>query len=151
MSRAATSRRSGRRRAATSRAGRGSSVGAISPGLDALRLRRFQTEDGEELVDVPRALLPPRRHRGAGAVPADLGRDAARPRSPHRDGPEKYRPRIFHTKNPQSVPTFLVDGSVAGTWRYDAGKVDLEPFHRLGRAADRALREEAGRLAGLLA
>jgi hypothetical protein len=23
---------------------------------------------------------------------------------------------VFHTKNPQSVNTFLVDGSVAGSW-----------------------------------
>ena len=50
------------------------------------------------------------------------------------------RPRVL-------VPTFLVDGAVAGTWRYDTGRIDLEPFHRLGRATTRALREEAERLA----
>jgi hypothetical protein len=60
--------------------------------------------------------------------------------------PEEYRPRVFHTKTPQSVPTFLVDGAVAGTWRHDGAKVDLEPFHRLDRATTRALREEAARL-----
>ena len=35
--------------------------------------------------------------------------------------PEPYRPLIFHSKIPQSVPTFLVDGAVAGTWKYDQG------------------------------
>jgi hypothetical protein len=45
--------------------------------------------------------------------------------------PEKYRPVVFHTKNPPSVPTFLVDGSVAGTWRYQKGAVEVEPFERL--------------------
>ena len=43
--------------------------------------------------------------------------------------------------------TFLVDGAVAGTWRYDAGRIDLAPFYRLDRATTRALREEADRLA----
>jgi hypothetical protein len=61
--------------------------------------------------------------------------------------PEEHRPRIFHTKMPQSVPTFLVDGAVAGIWRHDGGKVSLDPFHRLDRATTRALREEAARLA----
>jgi hypothetical protein len=45
--------------------------------------------------------------------------------------PEKYRPVVFHTKNPPSVPTFLVDGSVAGTWRYQKGAVEVGPFERL--------------------
>jgi hypothetical protein len=61
--------------------------------------------------------------------------------------PEEHRPRIFNTKMPQSVPTFLVDGAVAGIWRYDGGTIDLEPFGRLDRATTRALREEAARLA----
>ena len=61
--------------------------------------------------------------------------------------PEEHRPRVFNTKTPQSVPTFLVDGAVAGTWRYEKGKVDLDPFGRLDHSALRALRVEAGRLA----
>ena len=36
--------------------------------------------------------------------------------------PERYRPRVFATSIPQSVPTFLVDGQVAGTWRYVDGR-----------------------------
>ena len=76
-------------------------------------------------------------------------RDATRPDHARRAQslPEEPRPRIFHPKPPQSVPTFLVDGAVAGTWRHDAGRIDIEPFHRLDRATTRALREEAERLA----
>jgi hypothetical protein len=61
--------------------------------------------------------------------------------------PEEHRPRIFHTKAPQSFPTFLVDGAVAGTWRHEDGRIDIEPFERLGRTASRELRDEAARLA----
>ncbi len=35
----------------------------------------------------------------------------------------------------QSVPTFLVDGQVAGTWRYADGRVRWEAF---GEVRDRA-------------
>ena len=48
---------------------------------------------------------------------------------------------------PQSVPTFLVDGAVAGTWRYEDGRVDFDAFERLDRATLRALREEGERMA----
>ena len=48
--------------------------------------------------------------------------------------PERYRPRVFATSIPQSVPTFLVDGQVAGTWRYVDGEVRCEPFHELRTA-----------------
>ena len=48
---------------------------------------------------------------------------------------------------PQSVPTFLVDGAVAGAWRYEGGRVTLDPFERLDRATLRALREEGERMA----
>jgi hypothetical protein len=63
--------------------------------------------------------------------------------------PEEHRPRIFHTKNPQSTPTFLVDGVVAGTWRYDGGGIELEPFHRISPSVMRELRDEARDLARL--
>jgi Winged helix DNA-binding domain len=119
----------------------------IAHALEGLRLRRFATEDGEELLDLPRAPLPSADTfapvRLLPTWDATLLVHARRALIL----PEEHRPRIFHTKNPQSVPTFLVGGAVAGTWRFDAGRVDLEPFHRLDRATTRALREEADRLA----
>jgi hypothetical protein len=32
------------------------------------------------------------------------------------------------------VPIFLVNGSVAGTWRYEAGRIRTEPFDALSKA-----------------
>jgi hypothetical protein len=61
--------------------------------------------------------------------------------------PEEYRPRVFSTKMPLSVGTFLVDGTVAGTWRHDGGAVRWEAFARLERAAAREVDDEAERLA----
>jgi hypothetical protein len=63
--------------------------------------------------------------------------------------PEQYRPRIFNTKMPQSVGTFMVDGAVAGTWRWDKDHVIWEPFDPLGRDARRQVHAEADRLADL--
>jgi len=60
---------------------------------------------------------------------------------------EEHRPRIFRVSNPHSLATFLVDGAVAGTWRNDKGKIELDPFERLDRASLKALHEEAERLA----
>ena len=46
---------------------------------------------------------------------------------------EDDRPRVFNTKTPHSVNTFLVDGQVAGTWRYEKGRLDVAPFAPLAR------------------
>jgi hypothetical protein len=61
--------------------------------------------------------------------------------------PEAYRPRVFATSMPRSVPTFLVDGQVAGTWRYADGRVVTTPFHDLPAAAQHALAAGGERLA----
>jgi hypothetical protein len=60
--------------------------------------------------------------------------------------PERFRPRVFSTKTPQSAPTFLVDGQVAGTWRVERGAVRVTAFERLPRETRRELGEEAERL-----
>ena len=115
--------------------------------LERLELRRFRSEDGEELLDLPRAPLPdpdtPAPVRFLGTWDASLLVHA------RRTGvlPEAHRPRIFHTKAPQSFPTFLVDGAVAGTWRYEKGAIDLTPFERLDTGTRRELAAEAERLA----
>jgi len=120
----------------------------LEPALAAVPLRYFSSEDGDELLDLPRAPLPP------ADTPAPVRFlptwDATLLVHARNTAilPEEHRPRIFNTKTPQSVPTFLVDGAVAGTWRYDGKvKIDLEPFGRLDRTTARALREEAARLA----
>jgi Winged helix DNA-binding domain len=120
---------------------------AVDPALARLRLRRFRSEDGEELLDLPRAPLPDPE---TPAPPRFLPTwDATLLVHARRTGvlPEEHRPKIFHVRNPHSSPTFLVDGSVAGTWRHERGRITLEPFERLDAADRRALREEADRLA----
>ena len=122
-------------------------VTRILPVIDGLTLRRFRDEKGGELLDLPRATLP--------------GADSAAPVRflPTWDAtllvharrtqilPERYRPLVFDTKTPHSKATFLVDGQVAGRWRYGGGRVRLEPFEMLPRAARRDLEDEAKRLA----
>ena len=122
-------------------------VTALRPAVDALRLRRFRDQAGGELLDLPRAPLPdpdtPAPVRFIPTWDAILLAHARRTQVL----PEQFRSRVFDTKTPHSVPTFLVDGAVAGTWRYEKGRIRLEPFVRLSREIRRALDEEAERLA----
>jgi hypothetical protein len=125
----------------------GLSATALKPALAEIELRRFRDEAGRGLIDLPGAPLPdedaPAPVRFLPVWDANLLVHA------RRTGilPEPYRPRIFNTKTPHSVPTFLVDGAVAGTWRYEEGRVALEPFEELPAKTRRAVDDEADRLA----
>jgi Winged helix DNA-binding domain len=122
-------------------------VSIVSRTLAGMDLRRFRTEAGGELVDLPRLPLP---DSGTPAPPRFIPTwDASLLVHCRRAQilPEEFRPRVFSTKTPQSVPTFLVDGQVAGMWRYDGGRVRLEPFRKLTVTERRALDREAERLA----
>ena len=114
-----------------------------------MQLRRFRDEAGKELLDLPRAPLPdpetPAPVRFLPTWDATLLVHARRSLIL----PEEYRQRIFHTKAPHSFPTFLVDGQVAGTWRYEDGRVRIEPFGRLPRGTRAELEDEAESLAQL--
>ncbi len=122
-------------------------VGLVAPALERLELRRFRSGDGGELLDLPRAPLPaagtPAPPRFLPTFDATLLVHARRTQIL----PEEHRPRVFSTKTPHSAPTFLVDGAVAGTWRYEDGRVRLAPFTPLTRADREALEDEAERLA----
>lgn len=125
----------------------GMRLGDVTPALDRLSLRSFRDERGGELLDLPRAALPdPETPAPVRFLPTW---DAILLVHARRTGvlPERYRPLIFTTKMPQSVGTFLVDGAVAGTWRYDDGRVRWEAFERIGRADARDVDDEAERLA----
>jgi hypothetical protein len=122
-------------------------LGDVASALERLPLRRFRAENGDELLDLPRAPLP------AADTPAPVRLlptwDATLLVHARRTGilPEAYRPRIFSTRTPQSSPTFLVDGAVAGTWRYEDGHVAFDAFAPLDAATKRELREEGERMA----
>jgi hypothetical protein len=122
----------------------------LQPSTERLRLRRFRAEDGEELLDLPRAPLPdadaPAPPRFLPVWDATLLVHARRAQIL----PEQYRTRVFNAKTPHSMHTFLVDGRVAGAWKYERGRIQLEPFERLPHAARRALDDEAEQLAGFM-
>lgn len=73
----------------------------------------------------------------------------------HRDRviADEHRPAVF-SKNADILPTFLIDGFVAGTWELDrrdgAASVTLRPFERLKPSESTALEAEADRVLGML-
>ena len=115
--------------------------------LDRLDLCRFADEDGRSLYDLPDAPRPdPSTPAPVRFLPTW---DASLLVHARRKGviAEEHRPLVFSTKTPQSVSTFLVDGTVAGTWRYEKGEVRLAPFAPLAPAVLEEVEEEAARLA----
>ena len=124
-------------------------IATLRPIIEGMTLRRFRSDQDEELLDLPRSPLPgPDRKAPVRFLPtwdATLLVHARRALIL----PEAYRGLVFHTKNPQSVATFLVDGQVAGSWRHEKGRILLTPFAPLPRAALRDLEDEASALAAL--
>jgi hypothetical protein len=114
--------------------------------LAGLEVHRFQDEQGKELVDLPRLPLPAADTlapvRFLPVWDATLLVHARRTQIL----PERYRRLIFNIKTPNSANTFLVDGQVAGTWRYEDGRVRITPFERLTKAVRAELDDEAERL-----
>ena len=123
-------------------------VRLLAPAIERLQLRRFRDERGRELLDLPRAPLPP------ADTPAPVRFlpwwDAVMLVHARRTGilPEEYRPVVFDNKNPPSVPTFLIDGRAAGAWRYDDDGSSSSPTSgcRGGRSGSYRRREPTGRL-----
>jgi DNA glycosylase AlkZ-like len=118
-------------------------VAVIGPVIERLRLRRFRTEEGDELFDLPRAPLPePDKPAPVRFIPtweAMLLVHARRTEVL----PERYRSHVFSTRTPHSLSTFLLDGRVAGSWRYEDGRIRLQPFEPLPRRVRRELEEES--------
>lgn len=125
-------------------------VGDFADALDALEpLRRFRDDRGRELLDLPRAPLPPP------GTPAPvrflpkwdnllLGHADRR-----RVIADELRKAVIG-KNGDVGQTFLVGGVVAGLWTAVKGKVTLAPFAPLPRTARRAVEDEAARLQAFL-
>ncbi len=115
--------------------------------VERMDLRRFRDERGTTLLDLPDAPLPdpetPAPPRFIAVWDAMLLVHARRTEVL----PEELRPLIFNTKTPHSHNTFLLDGQVAGTWRFEDGHVVLAPLRDLAPDERRGLEEEAERLA----
>ena len=128
----------------------GLAASVLASRLNEMDTTVYRDEAGRKLLDLPGAPLP---DAGTPAPVRFLPTwDACLLVHCRRAGilPEEYRPRIFTSKNPQSVATFLVDGSVAGTWRWAGGRVETVPFEPLDPAAGERLGEEAEALAAFL-
>jgi hypothetical protein len=129
----------------------GLAPGVVEPVAEMVAPRRFRDEAGTVLVDLARAPLPdpdtPAPVRFLGTWDAMLLVHA------RRTGvlPERFRPILFNTKTPQSLPTFLVEGRVAGSWRHEGGRIVTTPFEPLPAGAKGEVAAEAGRLATFMA
>ena len=147
---AATSAASARRPGPTSRASPGSGSRALAPALERLDAAALPRRGRRGAARPARARRCPTADTpGPAALPADLGRDAARPRAPRRGIlPEAYRPRIFNTKN--AARRSRRSSSTARSRRRGGTRTArsrLEPFAALAPADDAALEAEAARLA----
>jgi len=129
----------------------GLTVGDVTRSADRVAGREFRTDDGKRLVDLADQPLPDPDIRAPvrflstwEAVLLVHARRAGVLR-------EEDRPRIFSTKMPQSLNTYLVDGEVAGTWRHEGGRIEVSPWRRESRTTAAEVRDEADRLTELFA
>ncbi|HEX9984933.1 MAG TPA: winged helix DNA-binding domain-containing protein [Thermoanaerobaculia bacterium] len=118
------------------------------------RLEVFRDEKGRELFDLPDAPRPAEdtpapvrflpEYDNLLLAHADRSRIIA----------DQYRPRITPSKNLRVLPTFLVDGFVAGVWEVEVKKktatLTLEPFGKLSKAAKAEIEREGERVAAFV-
>jgi hypothetical protein len=133
--------------------GRRGGIGPWRAAIDDLRddLVELRTDDGQTLWDLATA---PRPAADVPAPPRFLARWdsillAHEPKRRGRILPAIHQKRVF-TNNADVLPTFLVDGVVAGTWAIEtvgtATRLVARPFDALTSAARSGLEAEADRL-----
>jgi hypothetical protein len=113
----------------------------LDKGVERLVLRRFVDELGRDLYDLPRAPLPPADTRAPARLLPRFDNLVLSHDDRRRVLPEEYRAEVIEGGEVRSP--FLVDGLVAGLWSLEGGKVILQPFAPLPRAARRDLEDEA--------
>ena len=115
-------------------------------GGEGLRLVTYRDEAGKELVDLPDAPLPDLDTKSPVRFLAHW--DANLLVHARRTGllPEPHRPRIFNTKNPFSVGTYLVDGRVVGGWSVVEGRIRLDPYEKVSASDAKAVERERAAL-----
>jgi hypothetical protein len=120
----------------------GISVTDAKRGGQGLTLVTYRDDAGRELVDLPDAPLPdPETPAPVRFLPHW---EAVLLVHARRTGilPEEHRARVFHTKNPFSVGTVLVDGRVVAAWSLRDGKVVVDPYEDVATADRRAIEAE---------
>jgi hypothetical protein len=114
---------------------------------------RFEDEGGRALHDLPDA---PRPEPGTPAparllAPFDSVLLAYAPKHRGRIAPEAHRDAIYERRNLRILPTYLIDGRVAGTWSMEVKRrevtLTLRPLQKLPRGARSELVDESERLA----
>jgi hypothetical protein len=123
----------------------------VAAAFEPLRpqLRVFRDERGRELFDLPKAPRPPARTPAPVRFLPDYDNLLLAHADRTRVIADEHRRRVA-TANLRILPTFLVDGFVAGTWKVErsraAAVLVLEAFRAVSRPARAALLEEGGRL-----
>jgi hypothetical protein len=121
----------------------------LAPAIQALEpLPRFRTEEGKQLLDVPRAPLPPRSSHAPARFLPKFDELLVAQRDRRRVMSDEHRRAVIHGGD--VAATFLVDGVVAGTWSVSGGRVRIEPFEPVPRRALSELRAEGRRLEAFL-
>ncbi len=120
---------------------------SLEPSIERLDLRRFTDTNGGPLLDLPYGPLPdpdtpaPVRFLPTwDAVHLVHAKRAAIVSDEHRD-------LALGTTNPSGVGTFLVDGTVAGTWRMSEDDIHIEAFEPLPSSVAEEVEAEGARLA----
>jgi Winged helix DNA-binding domain len=118
----------------------------LEPVAAAMGLISYRDETGSKLLDVVDAAMPdPATPAPVRFLPTWEATLLAHCRH---SGilPEELRASIFHTKNPQSVGTVLVDGTVAATWAWRSDHVAVDELATLTTAERRQVATEAEKL-----
>jgi hypothetical protein len=93
----------------------GQSVGAFAAALESLEIVTLRAEDGRSLLDLPDAPRPDARTTAPVRFLPKWDNLLLAYKRRERVLPEAYR-KIVIRKNGDVLPTYLVDGMVAGTW-----------------------------------
>jgi hypothetical protein len=131
-----------------------SGLGGIKDVLDRLRpgLRIFR-EGKRELFDLPDAPRPPEDTPAPVRFLPGFDNVILSHADRSRIIDDEYRPRVT-TKNLLVLPTFLIDGFVAGTWKSARTKatacLTISPFAPLSATVKQQLAEEGDELARFL-
>jgi hypothetical protein len=125
----------------------------VRPVLERLEteLERFTDEAGRTLYDLSGAPRPDAEVSAPVRLLPwfDSVLLAYEPARRQRILPAAYKDRVYMAKNLQWLPTFLVDGFVAGTWSLKTGRgaaLTLTPFVRLQSATRKDLEAEAEKM-----
>jgi hypothetical protein len=119
----------------------------LRPVVERMRLRRFRDEQDGVLLDVAGAPLPDGDVRAPVRFLPTWDPTLLVHARRTQILPEDHRSRIFNTRTPHSLCSFLVDGAVAGSWWFDGERVVVEPFEKLPVRAWREVEDESSRLA----